>query len=190
VGTAYVHATAAYGLLTAVMIAFSLASTFVVLPSLLYLLGPSRGGGGEPATQGQPGLVTMGESDEEATMTTETQNGTALADELVQRIGQTIGDRAKVTAVFGEPIERESITVIPVAKARFGFGGGGGAGGHDGDEGSGGGGGGGAAVSPVGYIEVSEGTARFKRILAPTDFLAVAAAAALTLLAARRLLAG
>jgi uncharacterized spore protein YtfJ len=130
----------------------------------------------------------MGETDEEATMTTETQDGTALADELVQRIGETIGDRAKVTAVFGDPVEREGITVIPVAKARFGFGGGGGAGGREGDEGSGGGGGGGASVSPVGYIEVGQGTAQFRRILTPTDFLPLAAAAALTLLAARRLL--
>jgi uncharacterized spore protein YtfJ len=134
-------------------------------------------------------LVTMGETDEEATMTTETQDGTALADELVQRIGETIGDRAKVTAVFGDPVEREGITVIPVAKARFGFGGGGGAGGREGDEGSGGGGGGGASVSPVGYIEVGQGTARFRRITSPTDLLPLAAAAALMTFALRRLLA-
>ena len=30
--------------------------------------------------------------------------------------------------MFGDPVERRGITVIPVAKARFGFGGGGGAG--------------------------------------------------------------
>ena len=74
-------------------------------------------------------------------MTMETQEGTALADELLKRIGQTVGDKAKVTSVFGDPVDREGITVIPVAKARFGFGGGGGAGGREGEEGSGGGGG-------------------------------------------------
>lgn len=58
-------------------------------------------------------------------MTTETHDGTALADELLKRIGETVGDKAKVSTVFGEPVKRAGITVIPVAKARFGFGGGG-----------------------------------------------------------------
>ena len=81
----------------------------------------------------------------------------ALADAVLQRIGQTVGQGATVSTVFGEPVEREGITVIPVAKARFGFGGGGGAGARRSADGSGGGGGGGAIVSPVGYIEVSHG---------------------------------
>ena len=88
---------------------------------------------------------------------TEMQSGTTLADELLQRIGQTVGDKANVSTVFGDPVERAGITVIPVAKARFGFGGGGGGGARGGQEGSGGGGGGGAVVSPVGYIEVRRG---------------------------------
>jgi uncharacterized spore protein YtfJ len=132
----------------------------------------------------------MAKTDEEAKVTTERQEQTALADELLKRIGQAVGDKAKVSTVFGDPVEREGITVIPVAKARFGFGGGGGAGGREGEEGSGGGGGGGAVVSPVGYIELLEGTARFKRISSPADLLPLVAAAALTALAIRRLLAG
>jgi len=108
-------------------------------------------------------------------MSTTMQNGSDLADELLQHIGQTIGDRAKASTIFGEPVEREGITVIPVAKAKFGFGGGGG----EGKEGPGRGGGGGAAVSPLGYIEVHDGTARFKRIPRPTDLLAMAATASL-----------
>jgi predicted RND superfamily exporter protein len=48
---------AAYGLLTAVMIAFSLAATLVVLPSLLYLLGPRRG---RTAATEEPALATGG----------------------------------------------------------------------------------------------------------------------------------
>jgi hypothetical protein len=71
--------------------------------------------------------------------TTETYDGSALANELLRRIGQAVGDKADVSAVFGEPVEREGITVIPVAKARFAFGGGAGA--HE-RESSGGGGGG------------------------------------------------
>jgi hypothetical protein len=57
-------------------------------------------------------------------------------------------------------------------------------------EGSGAGGGGAASVSPVGYIEVREGTAQFKRIPSPVDLLALVAAASLAALAVRRLLAG
>ena len=122
-------------------------------------------------------------------MTTGTRDGSALADELLQRIGEAVGGKAKVTTVFGDAVEREGITVIPVAKARFGFGGGGGAGARDGEEGSGGGGGGGAFVSPVGYIEVRAGSARFKRITTPGDLLALVVAASLATVAVKRLLA-
>jgi uncharacterized spore protein YtfJ len=123
-------------------------------------------------------------------MTTGTQDGSAFADQLLQRIGDAVGGRAMVSAVFGEPVEREGITVIPVAKARFGFGGGGGAGAREGDEGSGGGGGGGAFVSPAGFIEVRDGTAQFKRISSTVDLLALVVATSLTALSIRRLLAG
>jgi uncharacterized spore protein YtfJ len=121
-------------------------------------------------------------------MHTEAGERSQLAEDLLQQIGQTVGQRAQVSAVFGEPVERGSLTVIPVAKARFGFGGGGGSGGRDGQEGSGGGGGGGAYVSPVGFIEVRESSAVFKRITAPTDWIAVVAAASITLLTIKRLL--
>jgi uncharacterized spore protein YtfJ len=69
--------------------------------------------------------------------------------------------------LFGEPAEGEGVTVIPVARARFGFGGGGGSGSRDADEGSGGCGGGGVSVEPVGYIEVRDGGAQFRRISSP-----------------------
>ena len=117
------------------------------------------------------------------------QERSTLADELLQRIGTTVGDRARVSAIFGEPVERAGITVIPVAKARFGFGGGGGAGSRLGEEGTGGGGGGGAMVSPVGYIEVRDGSARFKRISSQGEVVGVIAAASLAVLVLRRLLA-
>ena len=121
-------------------------------------------------------------------MATEVQEQSQLVEEVLQRVGGTIGDKAKVSTVFGEPVEQEGITVIPVAKARFGFGGGGGAGGPKGAEGSGGGGGGGAMVTPVGYIEVRPGSATFRRIANPTDLVAVVAASALAALALKRLL--
>jgi uncharacterized spore protein YtfJ len=117
-----------------------------------------------------------------------TQARSQLVEELLERISSTVGEKANVSTVFGDPVEREGITVIPVARARFGFGGGGGSGGPEGEEGSGGGGGGGAMVTPVGYIEVGRGGASFKRISGPTDLVALVAAASLAALALKRLL--
>jgi uncharacterized spore protein YtfJ len=117
----------------------------------------------------------------------EAEKRTQLVDELLERIGQTVGQKAQVSAVFGEPVERDNVTVIPVARTRFGFGGGGGSGSREGNEGSGGGGGGGAAISPMGYIELRNGSAEFKRISTPRDVVAFVAAASIALLAVKRL---
>jgi uncharacterized spore protein YtfJ len=110
-----------------------------------------------------------------------------VADQLLARIGHAIGDRARASAVFGEPVDRDGVTVIPVAKARFGFGAGGGSG-PEKVGGAGGGGGGGAMISPLGYIEVRAGGAEYKRISRATDALAYVAAASLAALALKRLL--
>src|SRR5262245_26266022 len=124
----------------------------------------------------------------EAVMQVEAEQGSRLVDDVLERVGQTVGQRAQASAVFGEPVQREALTVIPVAKARFGFGGGGGSGGAPGKEGTGGGGGGGAVVTPIGFIELRDGSAEFKRITTPTDWLALVAAASLTVVAVKRLL--
>jgi uncharacterized spore protein YtfJ len=116
------------------------------------------------------------------------QERSELVNELLERIGQTVGERAQVSTIFGEPVEREGVTVVPVAKARFGFGGGGGAGTREGGEGSGRGAGGGVAVSPIGYIEVRDRSSEFKRISSPIDLVALVAAASLALIAIRRVL--
>ena len=121
-------------------------------------------------------------------MPVETSERSDLANELLEQIGRTVGQRAQASAVFGEPVQRDGLTVIPVAKARFGFGGGGGAGTSDGDEGSGGGGGGGAAVTPIGFIEVQADGAKFKRISTPMDLVPLVAAGAVAALTVRRLL--
>jgi uncharacterized spore protein YtfJ len=122
-------------------------------------------------------------------MTADTEARSQLVNELLERIGQTVGQRAQASAVFGDPVERGGVTVIPVAKARFGFGGGGGSGSRDGDEGSGGGGGGGAAVTPIGYIEVRDAGAEYKRISSPADLVAFVLAASIALLTVKRVLA-
>jgi uncharacterized spore protein YtfJ len=121
-------------------------------------------------------------------MPVETSERSELANELLEQIGRTVGQRAQASAVFGEAVQRAGLTVIPVAKARFGFGGGGGTGSSDGDEGSGGGGGGGAAVTPIGFIEVHDDSAQFKRISTPMDLVPLIAAGAVAALTVRRLL--
>jgi uncharacterized spore protein YtfJ len=122
-------------------------------------------------------------------VTTGTEDRSALADEVLRRVGETVGDKASVSTIFGEPVERDGISVIPVARARLAFGGGGGGGARGNDEGSGGGGGGGLIVSPVGYIEVRGDSAAFKRISSPVDLLALVAAGSLAAFAVRKLVA-
>jgi uncharacterized spore protein YtfJ len=122
-------------------------------------------------------------------MATATDERSQLVNDLLERIGQTVGDRAQASAIFGEPVEREGVTVVPVAKARFAFGGGGGGGTREEREGFGRGGGGGVAVTPIGYIEVRDENSSFKRISTSADLLALVAAASLALIAIRRLVA-
>lgn len=90
-------------------------------------------------------------------------------DTYLERLAEKFGVHARASTVFGEPVERGGVTVIPVAKARWGFGGGGGGGrGRGAESGSGSGGGGGMALTPVGYIEVTAGKSRFRPIRDPS----------------------
>ena len=92
--------------------------------------------------------------------------GTAI-DGFVERMAERVGGKASVRAVFGDPIERDGITVIPVARVRWGFGGGAGRGPNDeeGLSGAGTGGGGGATADPIGYLEIGPEGAVFKPIV-------------------------
>ncbi len=92
---------------------------------------------------------------------------TSSADRFIGTMAEKLGAVARASTVFGEPVERDGVTVIPVAKARWGFGGGAG---QRKDEGSGGtledgaGGGGGVQVTPVGFIEIKNNGANFRPI--------------------------
>jgi len=92
---------------------------------------------------------------------------TGSADTFIGTIAEKLGAVARAATVFGEPVERDGITVIPVAKARWGFGGGAGFR-KDDDGGSkqedGAGGGGGVQVTPVGFIEIKNDAANFRPI--------------------------
>ncbi len=113
------------------------------------------------------------------------------ADVFLKRIADRVGARAGAAAVFGEPVTADGVTVIPVARARWGFGGGAGGGGDE-EDGSGAGGGGGASTRPVGYIELVDGQARFVGVSDPVRLwpliLAAGLAAWLSLKGLRALL--
>lgn len=91
---------------------------------------------------------------------TRAEEGKTYLMELAERLGIT----AKAIQIYGTAVERDGVTVVPVARARWGMGGGSGSG--RGERG-GFGGGGGVQVEPVGYIEIKDGASRFKPIRSP-----------------------
>ena len=89
--------------------------------------------------------------------------------EILKRVTERIQSAATVKTVYGEPVYAEGKTIIPVARVRYAFGAGGAS---DGDEANpdenetpqeeiAGGGGGAVEVTPVGFIEVTAGDARY-----------------------------
>lgn len=111
------------------------------------------------------------------------------AEQFLERLAERVGGRAGVETVFGPPIQSGELTVIPVARIRWGVGGGGGASEKDGASGSGGGGG--LAADPVGYLEVGPGGATFRHVgrpwANPGYLLAAAIGAAVLIRAIARL---
>ena len=90
---------------------------------------------------------------------------TGSADRFVGRMAEKLGAVARAATIFGEPVERDGITIVPVAKARWGFGGGAGQRLDEGGQQEDGGGGGGAVqVTPVGFIEIKNNAANFRPI--------------------------
>jgi uncharacterized spore protein YtfJ len=104
----------------------------------------------------------------------------ALLDTLAERVGGHFG----AASVFGTPVEREGVTVVPVATVRFGFGGGSGSDPEKRQEGEGAGAGG--TMAGAGYIELKDGRSRFVPIVRPERMVALALAAALLALAVAR----
>ena len=90
----------------------------------------------------------------------EIEKNISSVDRFVTALADRIGASANANVVFADPVEREGVTVIPVAKARWGFGGGAGRTMKE----DGGGGGGGSMVTPIGYICIRDGEATFQRI--------------------------
>jgi uncharacterized spore protein YtfJ len=99
------------------------------------------------------------------------------ADELLATLAERIGARLSASTVYGTPVERDGVTVVPVAAARFAIGGGGGSDPTKAQEGEGGGGAG--SVTPVGYIELKDGGSRYVPLVHPARMLALVCCAAL-----------
>ncbi|WP_327351382.1 spore germination protein GerW family protein [Streptomyces sp. NBC_01304] len=86
---------------------------------------------------------------------------------LLEALAEKLGGRASVTAVYGEPVTRDDVTVIPVAQVGFGFGGGAGQETGTDKSGEGGGGGGGGGAKPLGFIVIRGGDATYRPIRDP-----------------------
>lgn len=102
----------------------------------------------------------------------------------VVRLAEASGDPMTVKRVFGEfgePYEREGVTVVPAATIRGGAGMGGGEGERDGKEQEGEGGGFAVSARPTGVYVISEGKVRWvpavdvNRIVAGGQLMVLAA---------------
>lgn len=80
--------------------------------------------------------------------------------QFIRQLAENLGASAAVKTIYGDPIDRGDMTIIPVAKILYGFGGGEG----DKDGQGGAGGGGGIKVVPIGYIELKNGESKFRPI--------------------------
>lgn len=93
------------------------------------------------------------------------------ANEIMSIISDRVKDTANVHVVFGEPIEAMGVVIIPVASVKVAGGGGGGTGKEKPpqaeEEKTGGGMGLGMQITatPIGYIEVKAGDARFVNVV-------------------------
>lgn len=92
-------------------------------------------------------------------------------DAFAERPLRAVRRLTHVRRAFGQPVERDGVTLVPVARVYGGTGFGGGVGSveeHDVDQarsGSGGGGGLGVTVTPVGVYVVQDGTVRWEPAL-------------------------
>jgi uncharacterized spore protein YtfJ len=106
----------------------------------------------------------------EPTSHTAAEHPRRRADELLATLADRIGARFSAATVYGTPIDRDGVTVVPVAAVRFGIGAGSGSDPGKGQDGEGGGGGG---ATPAGYIELKGGRSRFVPVVRPARMLAL-----------------
>ena len=54
----------------------------------------------------------------------ETKTQSTGSARVVERLAELVGGAAGASSVFGAAVERDGVTIVPVARARWGFGGG------------------------------------------------------------------
>jgi len=108
----------------------------------------------------------------------------------VEEILEGAKDAMTVRKVFGDPFEKDGVTIIPAATIRGGWGGGGGAG-HDdkNNEGEGFGGGFGVYANPAGAYVIKGGDVRWEPAVDPMRPVIAAQAVAIAALLAWRAVA-
>ena len=115
------------------------------------------------------------------TMSSSSQRGNgARLTSLTDKLGGHLG----AETVYGTPVERDGVTVIPVAVARLAFGGGSGTDPSKHQEGEGAGLAG--MVTPSGYIELKDGRTRFVPVVRPSRMFGMILAAGIAALAILR----
>lgn len=97
-------------------------------------------------------------------------------DAILATLAERIGGRFTASTVFGSPVERDGVTVIPAATVRLGLGAG--SGDDPRQQKSGDGGGGGGEGVPAGYIEITAHGSRFVPVVHPTRIVALCCATA------------
>lgn len=104
----------------------------------------------------------------------------------VRRLAELTRDQLTVSRVFGEPIERGRVTIVPVARVM------GGAGGGEGADDSGGGEGGGwaALARPAGVYVIDGEQVRWRPAIDADRALATAAIVVVSLMVLRRVRRG
>jgi hypothetical protein len=96
---------------------------------------------------------------------------------VLGKLGEHLGAHLNASTIFGAPVERDGVTVIPVASVRFVFGAGGGGDTRGRGEGQGGG-----AIGrghATGYIELKDGRSRFVPTVDPARMTATVGACVL-----------
>ena len=98
-------------------------------------------------------------------------------EEILAMLAERLGGRFTAETVFGSPVERGDVTVVPVAAIGFGLGAGSGT--DPAADKSGEGGGGGGAGAPAGYIEITAHGSRFVPVVHPERIVALCCATAI-----------
>jgi len=101
-------------------------------------------------------------------------------EQVLDALAARIGTHAHARMVYAEPVERDGLTVIPVAHVRWGFGIG--SGHRNAPMRTGGGG---AMASPAGYLEISGGRCRYVPIRNPSTAVGAVAGGLVSALARR-----